>query len=73
MLALELVRDEETREPAGDLAKAVAARALANGLILLTCGLHGNVVRILVPLVASGADLDRGLEILEEALVGAAG
>ena len=73
MLALELVGDRESKEPAGVLAKSVAARALANGLILLTCGLHGNVVRILVPLVASDAEIDRGLEILEEALVGAAG
>ena len=43
------------------------------GLILLSCGLYGNVVRILVPLVISDDDLDRGLEILEESLVAAAG
>ena len=49
------------------------AGALDRGLILLTCGLHGNVVRVLVPLVVSDEDLARGLEILEEALVGAAG
>ena len=73
MLALELVGDRESKEPAGVLATSVAARARAHGLILLTCGLHGNVVRILVPLVASDAEIDRGLEILEEALVGAAG
>jgi 4-aminobutyrate aminotransferase / (S)-3-amino-2-methylpropionate transaminase / 5-aminovalerate transaminase len=42
-------------------------------LILLSCGLYGNVVRILVPLVISDDDLDRGLEILEESLVAAAG
>jgi 4-aminobutyrate aminotransferase len=68
MLALELVRDRETREPAGQLAKEVAARAFERGLILLTCGLHGNVVRILVPLVATDEELERGLDILADAL-----
>ncbi len=73
MLALELVEDRESKRPAGELAKATVGRALDGGLILLTCGLYGNVVRILVPLVASDEDVDRGLEIMEEALVGAAG
>jgi 4-aminobutyrate aminotransferase / (S)-3-amino-2-methylpropionate transaminase / 5-aminovalerate transaminase len=73
MLALELVADRATKAPAGPLAKSTVARALERGLILLTCGLHGNVVRILVPLVASDEEIDRGLEILEEALVGAGG
>jgi 4-aminobutyrate aminotransferase len=71
MVALELVEDRDTKEPAGPRANAVVGRALELGLILLTCGLHGNVVRILVPLVASDEEIDRGLEILEEALVGA--
>ena len=73
MLALELVEDRDSKRPAGELAKATVGRALERGLILLTCGLYGNVVRILVPLVASDEDVDRGLEIMEEALVGAAG
>jgi 4-aminobutyrate aminotransferase-like enzyme len=68
MLALELVEDRETKAPTAELARAVAARALERGLIVLTCGLHGNVVRILVPLVATDAELDHGLAILEEAL-----
>jgi 4-aminobutyrate aminotransferase-like enzyme len=73
MLALELVDDRRTRTPAPELARATVARALERGLILLTCGLYGNVVRILVPLVVSDEELARGLEILEESLVGAAG
>ncbi len=73
MLALELVHDRESKRPAPELAKATTTGALERGLILLSCGLHGNVVRILVPLVASDDELNRGLEILEEALVGAAG
>jgi 4-aminobutyrate aminotransferase / (S)-3-amino-2-methylpropionate transaminase / 5-aminovalerate transaminase len=71
MLALELVRDPATREPAPELTAATTTGARERGLILLSCGLYGNVVRILVPLVASDEELDRGLEILEEALVAA--
>jgi 4-aminobutyrate aminotransferase len=69
MCALELVRDRKTKEPAPELANATVARALDRGLILLTCGLHGNVVRVLVPLVISDEDLARGLEMLEDSLV----
>ena len=69
MLALELVTDRETKEPAAGLAKRTTEAARERGLILLSCGLYGNVVRILVPLVIADDDLDRGLEILKESLV----
>ncbi|HEY3051116.1 MAG TPA: aspartate aminotransferase family protein [Gaiellaceae bacterium] len=72
MLALELVTDRETKEPAPDLAKGTTETARERGLILLSCGTYGNVIRVLVPLVISDDDLDRGLEILEESLVHAA-
>jgi 4-aminobutyrate aminotransferase / (S)-3-amino-2-methylpropionate transaminase / 5-aminovalerate transaminase len=72
MLALELVVDRETKEPAPELAKRTTETARERGLVLLSCGLYGNVVRILVPLVIADDDLDRGLEILEESLVHAA-
>ena len=71
MLALELVEDRETKTPAAALASATTAAARERGLILLSCGLYGNVIRILVPLVVSDEDLDRGLELLEESLVDA--
>ncbi|HEX5467417.1 MAG TPA: 4-aminobutyrate--2-oxoglutarate transaminase [Gaiellaceae bacterium] len=71
MLALELVEDRETKAPAATLASATTAAARGLGLVLLSCGLYGNVIRILVPLVVSDEDLDRGLELLEEALVDA--
>ena len=61
-LALELV------EPTPTLANAVTAAARERGLLLLSCGLYGNVIRILAPLVASDDELARGLGILEEAL-----
>jgi 4-aminobutyrate aminotransferase-like enzyme len=49
----------------------VTATAREKGLVLLSCGLYGNVIRILVPLVISDVDLARGLELLEESLVDA--
>jgi 4-aminobutyrate aminotransferase/(S)-3-amino-2-methylpropionate transaminase len=73
MLALELVESRESRVPAGQLAQATVAAAFERGLILLACGLDGNVIRVLVPLVVSDAELDRGLDLLEESLGAAAG
>ena len=71
MQALELVEDRETKAPAGALAAATTTAARERGLVLLSCGLHGNVLRILAPLVIEDDDLARGLEILEESLVAA--
>ncbi|HZC74509.1 MAG TPA: aspartate aminotransferase family protein [Gaiellaceae bacterium] len=62
MLALEL------REPTPDAAKATTAAAFEKGLLLLACGLDGNVIRLLPPLTASDEELERGLALLEEAL-----
>jgi 4-aminobutyrate aminotransferase len=62
MLALEL------REPSPDAAKATTAAAFEKGLLLLSCGLYGNVIRLLPPLTASDEELERGLDLLEEAL-----
>jgi len=62
MLALEL------REPTPAAAKATTAAAFEKGLLLLACGLDGNVIRLLPPLTASDEDLERGLGLLEEAL-----
>ena len=62
MLALELAARN------GDAAKAVTTAARNRGLILLSCGLYGNVLRLLPPLSATDEELERGLGILEEAL-----
>jgi 4-aminobutyrate aminotransferase len=62
MLALELT------EQNGDAAKAVTTAAREKGLVLLSCGLYGNVIRLLPPLSATDEELERGLGILEEAL-----
>ena len=68
MLALELVKDRETKEPAADEAKALVQACLANGLVILACGTLGNVIRILMPLNIGDAELDKGLAIMEEEL-----
>ena len=62
MLALEL------REPTPEAAKATTAAAFEKGLLLLSCGLYGNVIRLLPPLTATDDELERGLGLLEEAL-----
>jgi 4-aminobutyrate aminotransferase-like enzyme len=71
MQALELVEDRTTQVPASQTARTTVTEARRRGLIVLTCGLHGNVVRLLPPLVVSDAELDQGLDILEEALLAA--
>jgi 4-aminobutyrate aminotransferase len=71
MVAVELVQSRQTKEPAAALASATTAAARELGLVLLSCGLYGNVIRILVPLVISDEELEQGLELLERALVNA--
>jgi 4-aminobutyrate aminotransferase/(S)-3-amino-2-methylpropionate transaminase len=72
MLAAELVIATDTREPDPALARRTIELALDRGLLLLSCGTYGNVLRILVPLVDDAATLDEGLAILESALLDAA-
>ena len=68
MLALELVKDRETKEPATDEAKALVKYCYDKGLIILSCGNFGNVIRTLMPLVITDELLERGLAIMEEGL-----
>ena len=64
MVAIELFKGGDVHQPDADLAKAIVAEAAKRGLILLSCGVYGNVIRILVPLTASDALLDEGMAIL---------
>jgi 4-aminobutyrate aminotransferase/(S)-3-amino-2-methylpropionate transaminase len=68
MLAMELVRDRDTKEPATDEAKKLVKLCYEKGLVILSCGNFGNVIRTLMPLVITDDQLDRGLSILEESL-----
>ena len=54
-------------QPDPELTKRVCAEGLKRGLVLLSCGVYANVIRILVPLTASDALLDEGLAILGQA------
>jgi 4-aminobutyrate aminotransferase / (S)-3-amino-2-methylpropionate transaminase / 5-aminovalerate transaminase len=71
MIGVELVKDPETKEPAKDLAGAIISEAMSRGLVGVTCGIHKNVVRHLVPLVIAEEQLEEGLEVMAEAVTAA--
>jgi 4-aminobutyrate aminotransferase/(S)-3-amino-2-methylpropionate transaminase len=66
MMAIELVKDKNTKEPATAETKALAKFCFDKGLIILGCGTYGNVIRFLMPLVITEAQLQQGLDILQE-------
>ncbi len=68
MQAIELVRDRATREPAKEETAAVGKHAYEHGLITISAGTYGNVIRTLVPLVISDEELEEGMGVLENAL-----
>ncbi len=68
MLALELVKDRETKAPAADAAKALVKFCADRNLLLLSCGNFGNVIRTMMPLVITDEQLEKGLAIMEEGL-----
>jgi 4-aminobutyrate aminotransferase/(S)-3-amino-2-methylpropionate transaminase len=68
MVALELVKDGDVTRPDAELTKALVAKAAANGLVILSCGVRSNVIRFLVPLTVSDAVLAEGLDIFERSL-----
>jgi 4-aminobutyrate aminotransferase/(S)-3-amino-2-methylpropionate transaminase len=68
MMAMELVKDRETKAPAADEAKALVKYCHDRGLLVLACGTYGNVIRLLMPLVLSEDQLSKGLEIINDAL-----
>ncbi len=68
MLAMELVRDRETKQPAAEEAKKLTQICFDKGLVLLSCGNYGNVIRTLMPFVITDEQLERGLQILEEGI-----
>jgi 4-aminobutyrate aminotransferase / (S)-3-amino-2-methylpropionate transaminase / 5-aminovalerate transaminase len=69
MVAMELVTDRATREPAGAMTNEILRFCHAHGLAILKSGLYDNVIRLLFALVITEQELDRGLDTLEEALV----
>lgn len=68
MQALEFVSDRQSKEPAGAQTAKIVQEALDHGVIIAKAGLSGNVIRMLLPLVTSDAELAEGLEVLEQAI-----
>ena len=69
MVAFDIVKDRTSGEPDAEATKRVVQRAWQGGLVLLSCGVNANTIRILVPLTASDAIVDEGVDRLEAALV----
>ena len=67
MIGIELA-DPGTLAPRPDVAKRVLAEALARNLLLLTCGIHGQVVRVIPPLVTTDPEIDQAIAVIGEAL-----
>ncbi len=72
MVAIEIVKDRESREPDGDLASRAMGWALKKGLVLVGAGPERNVIRVLAPLNTPPEILDEGMDVLEAALIEAA-
>jgi 4-aminobutyrate aminotransferase/(S)-3-amino-2-methylpropionate transaminase len=68
MAAVELVRNRETREPATEDTQRLLRRVAERGVLMIGAGTYGNVVRVLVPLMISDAELDEGLDVIEASL-----
>jgi 4-aminobutyrate aminotransferase / (S)-3-amino-2-methylpropionate transaminase / 5-aminovalerate transaminase len=68
MIGFEIMKSRGTNEPDAEATKRVTSAALQHGLILLSCGVYNNTIRVLVPLTASDTLLDEGLDALGEAL-----
>lgn len=67
MVAMELIKDGDASRPNPELTRALTMKSAELGLILLSCGVRGNVIRILVPLTIESRHLEEGLAILEKA------
>jgi 4-aminobutyrate aminotransferase/4-aminobutyrate aminotransferase/(S)-3-amino-2-methylpropionate transaminase len=72
MTGVEFCHDNDPNKPAADIANALKTEAAKRGLLLLNCGIYGNVLRVMVPLTITDAVLDEGINILEEALTAVA-
>ena len=66
MIAVELFEGGDSHKPNPTAVAQVVAKARDKGLILLSCGTYGNVLRVLVPLTSPNEQLDKGLAIIEE-------
>ena len=68
MVAMELVKNGKADQPDADVTRALVQAAARHGLVILSCGVYGNVIRFLAPLPIPDALLEEGLDKLEAAL-----
>ena len=68
MVSMELVREGDPEKPDAERATALAREAAALGLVLLVCGVRGNVIRFLMPLNVPDSTLEEGLQVVERAM-----
>jgi 4-aminobutyrate aminotransferase/(S)-3-amino-2-methylpropionate transaminase len=67
MIGIELVKDRKSKEPATDETKELVKYSYENGLIILSCGIYHNVIRILAPLIITDEQSERGLSVMKRA------
>ena len=67
MAGIELVKDRATKVPAGEECDAIVNECKENGLVVLSCAAHHNVIRFLMPLTITDAEFEKGMGILENA------
>jgi 4-aminobutyrate aminotransferase/(S)-3-amino-2-methylpropionate transaminase len=68
MCAIEMVKDQETKEPAKELTNQIIKEANKRGLLIFSAGIYSNVIRLLMPLVITDEQLEEGLSILENSI-----
>jgi len=72
MIGIELVKDRQTKEPAKEMTGKVVQYCLEQGVMLISAGIFSNVIRLLIPMVVTDEQLDRGLTVLEQSILRAA-
>ncbi|WP_378952370.1 4-aminobutyrate--2-oxoglutarate transaminase [Pelosinus sp. sgz500959] len=72
MIGIELVKDRQTKEPAKELTGKIVKYCLEQGVMLISAGIFSNVIRLLIPMVVTDEELDRGLTVLEQSILRAA-
>jgi len=65
MMGIEFVKDRKTKEPAAEVTSRIAKECVSNGLLVPSCGIYSNVIRLLLPLVITDPQLNEGLDVLE--------
>ena len=68
MVSMELIKDGDASRPDADLTKALVQESARRGLVLLPCGVRGNVIRYLVPLTAADELISEGMDIVAAGL-----